>query len=131
MSGTVSISLPLEPESAARARASVEELRDGMSSDAYTDLRLLVSELVVDAVQTHTAEDASEIEMRAELQDGAVWVKLSQGSSAYNLRPRLPEPGEPGWGLHLVARLARRWGLRREPGRSSVWWEMARDQVRR
>jgi hypothetical protein len=54
---------------------------------------------------------------------------MTQGSAAYQLRSRRPEPGQPGWGLHLAGRLARRWGLRRERDRATVWLEMplARD----
>jgi hypothetical protein len=127
MSESVSISLPLEPESSRRARASIGPLRDRMDGDVYTDLRLLVSELVADAVRSPTAGGHA-IEMQAEVAGSAVRVELRQGSSEYRLPSRQPEPGSPGWGLHLVPRLTQRWGLRREPGRATVWWEMPRGQ---
>jgi hypothetical protein len=101
-----------------------------MTSEAYTDLRLLVNELVVDALQPRPSESGREIEVRAEMRDGAVRVELTQGSSAYRLPSRQPEPGAPGWGVHLALRLAQRWGLRRERGRATVWWEMPGDQRR-
>jgi hypothetical protein len=100
-----------------------------MGNDVYIDMRLLVSELVIDAVQTPVVGEGHEIEMRAEAAGGAVRVELTQrGSAAYRLSSRQPELGETGWGLHLLPRLARRWGLRRELGRATVWWEMPRGQ---
>jgi hypothetical protein len=123
----VSIKLPLEAEAAARARQALQRFRPNLDPISYVDLRLLVSELVVDALRPEPDSHPPFIELKARLQDDRVRVEISQGSAAYRLSSSTPEPGAPGWGLHLARVLARRWGLRREPPRATVWLEMGTD----
>jgi hypothetical protein len=128
MCKAVSVRLSPEPESARRARESLEPLREWMEGHVYVDLQLLVNELLVDALDPGVASNGNAIEVRAELRRGMAHVELTQEGSAYRLYSYKPEPGQPGWALYLVARLARRWGLRRELRRASVWLEMPVEQ---
>jgi anti-sigma regulatory factor (Ser/Thr protein kinase) len=66
----------------------------------------------------------SNIELRAERDGDRVRVVIAEGGGAYRLPSRRPEPGAPGFGLHLVQRLSDRWGMRRERDRASVWLEL-------
>jgi hypothetical protein len=124
----VAIDLPLEPASARRAREQLEPFRKVLDETAFFDLRLLVSELMVEAL--HGTDGAGNgkadgrVELRAELRDDRVRVEVAQGDQAFRLPARRPEPGEAGWGLYLVARLSNRWGLRRGPQQSLVWLEV-------
>lgn len=98
----------------------------------FVDLCLLVDELVVEAVNghphTHARADSAadgDIQLRAELDGGRVHVTVAEGQGAYKLPSRRPEPGDPGFALHLVQRLSDRWGMRRDRERATVWLELA------
>lgn len=123
MSETVAIDLPVEPESARRAREQLKGFRGALDDTSFVDLCLLVDELVVEAL--HGEEPGpGPIELRAELDGDRVKVAVAEGGGAYQLPSRRPEPGDPGFGLHLVQRLSDRWGMRRERGKATVWLEM-------
>jgi anti-sigma regulatory factor (Ser/Thr protein kinase) len=130
MSDTVAIKLPPEPESARRAREQLNCFRDSIDATSFIDLRLLVGELVVEALsaETESARGAGvkPIEMRAELDADRIRVSVAEGGGAYRLPSRRPEPGDTGFGLHLVQRLSDRWGMRHEHDRAMVWLEMLR-----
>ena len=124
MTNAVAVVLPLEPGSARRAREQLEPFRKSLEEMSFLDLRLLVSELVVEALNTESEAQGARIELWAELREDRVHVEVAEGGAAFRLPSRRPEPGEAGWGLHLVRRLSSRWGIRREPERASVWLEM-------
>jgi anti-sigma regulatory factor (Ser/Thr protein kinase) len=124
MSETLAIDLPLEPQSARRAREELKTFRSWFDETRFVDLCLLVDELVVEALMAHDRVDSGLIELRAEGEDDRVRVVVAEGRGAYRLPSRRPEPGEPGFGLHLVQRLSDRWGMRQERGRATVWLEM-------
>jgi hypothetical protein len=124
MRDAVAIDLPLEPASARRAREQLEPFREALDEITFSDLRLLVSELIVEALNAESETHNARVGLRAEFHDGRVRVEVMEGDGAFRLPSRRPEPGEPGWGLYLVGRLSSRWGLRRGPERSSVWLEV-------
>jgi hypothetical protein len=123
MNQAVAIDLPLEPESARRAREHLKPFRGSMDDTSFVDLCLLVNELVVEAVRGD-AGSYDPIQLRAEHDGDRIRVAMAQGGNAYRLPSRRPEPGEPGFGLHLVQRLSERWGMRRDRNRATVWLEM-------
>ena len=132
MTDAVAIDLPLEPESARRAREQLKTFRTAVDETTFVDLCLLVNELVVEAL--HGSEDASHgsedavapyhVRLQADLDRDRIRVVMAEGSGAYHLPSRRPSPGDPGFGLHLVQRLSDRWGIRREPDRAIVWLEL-------
>ena len=124
MTEAVAIDLPLEPLSARRAREQLEPFRTALDEISFFDLRLLVSELVIEALNAESEAQGARIEVRVELRDDRVHAEISDGGAAYRLHPGHPEPGEPGWSLYLVRQLSSRWGVRREPNRSTVWLEV-------
>ena len=91
----------------------------------FFDLRLLVTELIVEALNAESETNNAKVGLRAEFHDGRVRVEVAEGDGAFRLPSRRPEPGEAGWGLYLVGRLSSRWGLRRGPEGSSVWLEVS------
>src|SRR5215211_2960462 len=113
MRQAVSAELPLEPESARRARDQLERFRGFLDEMSFGDLRLLVHELVVEALSAEADPRGKTIELQAEVRGDRIRVQMAQGEAAYRLPSRRPEPGDPGFGLHLVRRLADRWGVRR------------------
>ena len=130
MSDTLSIELPIRPESAGRAREAVGEFRDHLDESSFLDLRLMVSELVSDAVLTEAGSE-QKIAIRIETRDRRIHVEVQEGAIAYRLRSRRPEPGEAGWGMYLTGVLADRWGIRHDDDRGCVWLQtrLAQSQV--
>jgi anti-sigma regulatory factor (Ser/Thr protein kinase) len=119
----VAADLPLEPESARRAREQLKPLRASMAESSFIDLCLLVDELVVEALHDETGPGT--IHLTVQTDRDRVRVTMAQGGDAYRLPSRRPEPGDPGFGLHLVQRLSERWGMRRDRERAMVWLEVA------
>jgi Histidine kinase-like ATPase domain len=124
MSGAVALDLPLEPASARRARELLEPFRERLDEITFFDLRLLVSELVVEALHAASGAHDARVKLRAEVRGGRIRAEVANGRGAFRLPPGRPEPGDAGWGLYLVTRLSRRWGLRRGAESSSVWLEV-------
>ena len=125
MTDAVAIDLPLEPESARRAREQLKPFRGSVDELTFIDLCLLVDELVVEALRGGGNGALPEpIKLSAELDHRRVRVAVAEGGGAYHLPSRRPEPGDPGFGLHLVQRLSDRWGIRRERDRATVWLEL-------
>jgi hypothetical protein len=125
MAQAIAIDLAREPHSAREARKALEAFRDSLDEISFIDLRLLVSELVGEAVHEEDGDRPGSIAVRAEIRDDTVWVEASEGAGAYFVSSGRPNPGEKGWGVGLVQRLSRRWGIRREKARvSTIWFEM-------
>jgi hypothetical protein len=122
MTDAVAVDLALEPGSARRAREQLEPFRRSLDEISFADLRLLVSELVVEALRAKPDARVGNIELRAGLHDDRVRVEVS--SAAYRLPSRRPKPGDVGWGLYLMERLSGRWGFRREPDKATVWLDI-------
>jgi anti-sigma regulatory factor (Ser/Thr protein kinase) len=82
---------------------------------------LLVSELVSNAI----GHSDGPIGLRLRCTQRVLCVEVSDGDTR---RPRLRDAGpedEAGRGLHLVDRLADRWGVRPLPDGKVVWCEVA------
>jgi two-component sensor histidine kinase len=124
MSEAVAIDLPLEPESARRAREQLKSFRSSVDEPTFIDLCLLVHELVVEALHGSPEGAAHDIRLRAQLDQDRVHVVMEEGGGAYHLPSRRPEPGDQGYGLHLVQRLSDRWGIRRDRDHTTVWLDL-------
>jgi len=59
MTDVVAIDLPLEPESAPRAREELEPFRGALDETSFFDLRLLVTELVIEALNAASKAQGS------------------------------------------------------------------------
>ena len=105
------------PEAAAQARHALAEI--ALPDGRERDVRLLVSELVTNAVRhaNLAADDAIILVVETAVHDpGGGFVP----------RAPAPDPARPsGWGLYLVAELADRWGVDSDH-RTLVWFEVDR-----
>jgi len=120
------LELPAEPASVAQARKAVDALGPGIGAEVLLDLRLLVSEVVTNAVRHAGAAENASVLLVAERGEGCVRIEVHDEGSGF-AAPREPGPragGTSGWGLFLVQRLARRWGTEPAPG-AHVWFELA------
>jgi len=112
--------LPKSSTSAAKARELLARVARDLPSQKLDDARLLVSELVANAVE-HVAEDG-EIEVRIELTDERLRVEVHDPGPGFTHvpRPDRRENNDRGWGLVFAERIATRWA--NEPG--LVWFEL-------
>jgi hypothetical protein len=107
------------------AREAVTEFRGQLDEPTYNDLRLVVSELVADAVRAE-ADGTNDLNLMIEVGNGGIWASVGDGVAAFKLKSRRPELGESGWGIHLARLLGRRWGSTHDATRCSIWVEMER-----
>jgi anti-sigma regulatory factor (Ser/Thr protein kinase) len=112
--------LPKSPASPRAARELLDHARDELPERVLDDARLLISELVANAVE-HVDEEG-EIEVRVALADGVLRVEVLDPGPGFEYRPRV-DGGERGWGLHFADLLSSRWGTDRGE-RARVWFEL-------
>jgi anti-sigma regulatory factor (Ser/Thr protein kinase) len=114
--------LPKAPGSAAQARRLLDRLSGQLDEDRLADARLLVSELIANAVE-HVAE-AGEIELRIDLDAERLRVEVIDPGPGFTPVPRRAgDPKDSGWGLHFTAEVSDRWAADGE-GRGRVWFEL-------
>jgi anti-sigma regulatory factor (Ser/Thr protein kinase) len=120
----LAMELPGSPGSAGVARREVSRFAAGDLTDArLQDAALLVSEVVTNAIVHGGGDDA--FELRARLADDRLRVEVTNSGPGLAPEPRATEPSpDGGFGLFLVERLARRWGLVRHLGKTRVWFEL-------
>ncbi len=122
---TLRLSIAGGPRAPERARAWLQSAAGWLPDELMQDLLLLTSELVNNCVLHGHVGDQDVIEIELHGTDGGVRAEVSDPGPGFapNGRDRdLDEPG--GWGLVLVERIARRWGVERD-GRTCVWFELA------
>ncbi len=124
--GSLRLSLPTHPRSAAQARAAVRALLLPAGLDPESAV-LLVSELVTNAVR---CAPGPHLLLRAVLTDRLLRVEVQDGNP---LLPVAPGPvsweQESGRGLLLVEALATRWGTEPVPGGKYLWFEISPESV--
>jgi anti-sigma regulatory factor (Ser/Thr protein kinase) len=110
------------PESVPRARECVVELAEPFIEDErIPDLRLVISEVITNAVR-HGGEGDMLVAVTPKRE--FLCVQVTDTGDGFAPRPRAYEPDEDGgFGLFLVERLTRRWGLTRENSNTRVWFE--------
>jgi anti-sigma regulatory factor (Ser/Thr protein kinase) len=111
-----------EPHSVPRARERVIELAEPfVAASRIADLRLVISEVITNAVR-HGG--AGEMVVAVTPKPGYLCVQVTDTGDGFAPRPRAFEPDDDGgFGLFLVERLTRRWGLTREDSNTRVWFE--------
>jgi serine/threonine-protein kinase RsbW len=118
--------LPAAPQAAAVARRALDDLAGELSDGRMRDVRLLVSELVTNAVRHANLDSGDAIDLVIELADNALRVEVHDPGGGFVPRAPTPDPMRPsGWGLYLVAELADRWGVDSDET-TLVWFELDR-----
>ena len=112
------------PSAAAEARAALTVLDGHADPDVLDDVRLLLSEVVTNAVRHSNSPRGAKIVLAVTVAGEAVRAEVTDGGNGFQPTPRTaPNTDAGGWGLHLVDRLAARWGVDRgQPAR--VWFEV-------
>ncbi len=118
--------LAVKPEAAAEARHALGDIADVLPGGRARDVRLLVSELVTNAVRHANLDDGDQILLVIELIDNQLRVEVHDPGGGFVPTSPSPDPARPsGWGLYLVAELADRWGVESDE-RTLVWFELDR-----
>jgi anti-sigma regulatory factor (Ser/Thr protein kinase) len=113
------------PQVAADARGAIEPLRDRLGDELAGDLALLVSELVTNSYR-HAGASRDLIGVELAVGADVVRCEVIDDGEGFRASPVPPERrGNGGWGLHIVDKLADRWGVRRGPP-TRVWFEIRR-----
>ena len=112
------------PTAAAAARNALLALDQRLDGQMLDDIRLLVSELVTNAVRHADAPGAGEVGLDVTLRGDRVRVEVADPGIGFEPQPRDDEMSRPGgWGLYLVDRIADRWGVIRNR-MNRVWFEI-------
>jgi anti-sigma regulatory factor (Ser/Thr protein kinase) len=118
---TFDVDLDSTPAAPARARSALDRLDAQISKERMRDVRLLVSELVTNAVR-HAEGEA--VRLVVALTGGTLRVEVHDPGNGFEVRDAPTDPlRASGWGLVLVAELSDRWGVDHSP-RTRVWFEM-------
>ena len=118
--------LPVSPEAASVARHALDGLAVQLGGGRLRDVRLLVSELVTNAVRHANLSDGDVISLVVELAEHALRVEVHDPGGGFVPSAPSPDPSRPsGWGLYLVAELADRWGVDSDE-ETLVWFELDR-----
>jgi anti-sigma regulatory factor (Ser/Thr protein kinase) len=127
----LTLELPHRAEAAPAARRALTALNGSLhlvSEPRLRDAQLLLSELVTNAVR-HGDHAGRSVEVTVTADEGVMRVEVRNLGAGFD-PSSLPTPSPDragGWGLHLVAALAHRWGVGEVP-ETLVWFEIDRPQ---
>jgi anti-sigma regulatory factor (Ser/Thr protein kinase) len=117
------------PDAAAEARRAIANLRADLDPPLMETLRLLVTELVTNSVR-HTECDS--LTLRVAIGKAAVLTEVADEGPRFDAEAAVdaehPDTRgtDTGWGLFLVQRLAKDWGVKDEGQSKRVWFELGR-----
>jgi anti-sigma regulatory factor (Ser/Thr protein kinase) len=125
----VQVELERTADSPAEARRALADVSDELSPRRLEDARLLVSELVTNAIRHAGLRDADLITLVLETRDRSLRIEVRDPGPGFELAEPTPDPSRPsGWGLYLVRELSDRWGVERTH-ETLVWFELDRESL--
>lgn len=115
--------LVAEPRAAGEARAWLSTRAAGLvARDRLGNLELVISEVVTNAIRH--GGSGGEILLAATPKPDYLCVQVTDAGEGFAPRPGAMSSSEHGgYGLFLVERLTRRWGITREDLHTRVWFE--------
>ena len=118
---TIDLELASTASAPAQARGALDGIEDHVSPERMRDVRLLVSELVTNAVR-HAGGEA--VRLVVAVTGTLLRIEVHDPGNGFELKPPPDDPlRASGWGLVLVEELADRWGIDLDPS-TRVWFEM-------
>jgi anti-sigma regulatory factor (Ser/Thr protein kinase) len=97
---------------------------NSMSEAIREDILLLTTELVTNAVRHGGVGPGQSLSTEVRWWPGRVRVDVTDPNPASEFGARAGEGGNGGWGLYLVDQIAHRWGIKRTPSSTKVWFEL-------
>jgi anti-sigma regulatory factor (Ser/Thr protein kinase) len=126
MSESIQLTLDSSLEAGHAARVAIADGYPSLQEPARTDLMLLVTELVTNAVRHGGDRGDLPIRLEVERNDGHVHVRVEDPGTTFIPPPAiLSGDSAGGWGLFLVDQVADRWGVSPAPAGTRVWFELA------
>ena len=117
-----SFQFPPADDAPAQARAALEVFDQILAPEVLEDLQLVVSELVTNSVKFGPKRSIT-LSLQIEAFGRVLGEVIDQGDGERAKVEMFPEPSlDGGWGLHLVDRVAKRWGV--HEGSTHVWFEI-------
>lgn len=121
----IELSYAAAPTAATEARVDItERLTARIGARVLEDVRLLVTELVTNALRHGELTAGDRVSLKARVDDGVVRLEVRDPGNDGDVAPRQPGVRGGGYGLFLVEQLARRWGVDRRDG-TVVWCELS------
>lgn len=117
--------LPRDTSAPARARRALSRVDGVLDDDVLRDARILITELVSNAVCHSDSGDPVELAIIIDEATVRTEVRDRVGAGFEPAVSMAPQKRESGWGLYLVDALSERWGVARGKG-VCVWFEVAR-----
>ena len=106
----------------AEARAMVSELDSDLDPDTCYDLRLVLSELVANAVK-YGPGSSIHVEIEVDARDRVRGDVTDAGGASLTVPHIVENPGpNGGYGMRLVDAVASAWGV--DEGATGVWFEL-------
>ena len=126
MTGTHEMDLPRDASAPALARRSLARwYRDSLDMHELIDAKLIVSELVTNAVQ----HGVGRIRLASELHDDRLFLQVTDQGSGFEYKVQAMSFGHMnGRGLAVVDSASSRWGI--ADGATQVWAEIERADPR-
>jgi serine/threonine-protein kinase RsbW len=120
----VAFTLEARPESVGEARRRLAALSAPFLDAVQRDhLKLVISEVVTNAIR-HGASDAV-VTVAVTPKEEFLCVQVTDAGGGLAPKPQaLASDEDGGFGLFLVERLTRRWGVTRENDHTRVWFEL-------
>jgi anti-sigma regulatory factor (Ser/Thr protein kinase) len=117
-------------DSPAEARNALVDVADHLPPRRLEDAKLLVSELVTNAVHHAHLRAGDVITLVVETTEHALRVEVRDPGNGFRpAEPELDGGRVSGWGLYLVRELSDRWGVERSAP-TRVWFELDRRTTR-
>ena len=125
MEWILELSFAPAPSAATDARAKVtERFGSRLAARVLEDVRLLVTELVTNALRHGSLRKGDRVSLKASLADDMLRIEVRDPGRDGEVAPRAPGARSGGgYGLYLVDKLAKRWGVDRQDG-TLVWCEL-------
>lgn len=116
--------VPAHPMSLGFVRRAMYTLSEYCGPDVAETLALVFSELMTNAIRHSGVPENDPLDVELEI-GPSIRGAVSDRGAGFDPRaaPQAPS-AEGGFGLRIVDRLARTWGVERSDGGSSVWFEL-------
>ena len=121
--------LPASSRAPGTARRLIERALTDTPLPVLDRVKLLVSELVTNAVLHGSRTKDSAVGLMVRAARSSITVEVTDTGSGFEQRFRAPSVRDSGWGLSLVEQLSDRWGVIRN-GETRVWFEIDRRALR-
>jgi two-component sensor histidine kinase len=123
-----SFQFPPADDAPAQARGALEVFDQILAPEVLEDLQLVVTELITNSVKFGPKRSIT-LDLQVGV-DGLVLGEVIDEGDGHRSKVEMalePSLEGGGWGLHLVDRVARRWGV--HEGSTHVWFEIGPQRV--